>query len=287
MPVVAHGSHDSVVVISRGEAIARALGLGASHIKVFPDPLARTVRADHGDHPAATTSLSPSVTVEFLPSIEWGSGTLGPRLRKMLPSSTDARGRPSRRCRACSNWPAGGTGPPRPPRACKPGLPCPPPLHYEDVEHRGVHLLSPVGASTLHAHGEFDLTSLVLWHRDPLGQLLRSQSASPGDPPPEPRVLFPGVAMLVYVIRGQSRSALFDHLLPPALCRQTVSNIPKFLHRNSDVALSFGSRAVIRRAPEKVNGEEGSVVPGIHIVTDSSCDLTSDDLDQLEVEIVP
>ena len=28
-------------------------------------------------------------------------------------------------------------------------------------------------------------------------------------------------------------------------------------------------------------------MPGIHIVTDSSCDLTSDDLDQLEVEIVP
>jgi len=28
-------------------------------------------------------------------------------------------------------------------------------------------------------------------------------------------------------------------------------------------------------------------VPGIHIVTDSSCDLTSDELDQLEVEIVP
>jgi fatty acid kinase fatty acid binding subunit len=28
-------------------------------------------------------------------------------------------------------------------------------------------------------------------------------------------------------------------------------------------------------------------VPRIHIVTDSSCDLTSDDLDQLEVEIVP
>jgi DegV family protein with EDD domain len=28
-------------------------------------------------------------------------------------------------------------------------------------------------------------------------------------------------------------------------------------------------------------------VSGIHIVTDSSCDLTSDDLDQLEVEIVP
>ena len=28
-------------------------------------------------------------------------------------------------------------------------------------------------------------------------------------------------------------------------------------------------------------------MPGIHIVTDSSCDLTSDDLDQLEVEVVP
>ncbi|MGH9080322.1 MAG: DegV family protein [Acidimicrobiales bacterium] len=43
----------------------------------------------------------------------------------------------------------------------------------------------------------------------------------------------------------------------------------------------------VRRATERSLLREGHVVPGIHIVTDSSCDLTSDDLDQLEVQIVP
>jgi 1-acyl-sn-glycerol-3-phosphate acyltransferase len=75
VPVVAHGSHDSVVVISRGEAIARALGLGASHIKVFPILLGPL---------GLTTAITPppplpsSVTVEFLPSIEWND--LGPEM---------------------------------------------------------------------------------------------------------------------------------------------------------------------------------------------------------------
>jgi 1-acyl-sn-glycerol-3-phosphate acyltransferase len=73
VPVVAHGSHDSVIVLSRGEAIARALGLGASHIKVFPILLGPF---------GLTTALTPppplpsSVTVEFLPAIEWSD--LGP-----------------------------------------------------------------------------------------------------------------------------------------------------------------------------------------------------------------
>ena len=75
VPVVAHGSHDAVVVISRGETIARALGLSASHIKVFPILLGPF---------GLTTAITPppplpsSVTVEFLPSIEWHD--LGPEM---------------------------------------------------------------------------------------------------------------------------------------------------------------------------------------------------------------
>ena len=73
VPVVAHGSHDSVVVISRGEHIARALGLGALRVKVFPILLGPL---------GLTTVLTPplplpsSITVEFLPPIDWRG--LGP-----------------------------------------------------------------------------------------------------------------------------------------------------------------------------------------------------------------
>ena len=68
VPVVAHGSHDSVIVVSRGEAIARALGLGALHIKVFP-----ILWGPFG----LTTAITPplpmpsSITVEFLAPIDW------------------------------------------------------------------------------------------------------------------------------------------------------------------------------------------------------------------------
>ena len=73
VPVVAHGSHDSVVVISRGEAIARRTGLGVGRIKVFPILLGPF---------GLTTMLTPppplpsSITVEFLPPIDWSD--LGP-----------------------------------------------------------------------------------------------------------------------------------------------------------------------------------------------------------------
>ncbi len=68
VPVVAHGSHDSVIVVSRGETIARALGLGAVRIKVFP-----ILWGPFG----LTTVLTPplpmpsSITVEFLPPLDW------------------------------------------------------------------------------------------------------------------------------------------------------------------------------------------------------------------------
>jgi 1-acyl-sn-glycerol-3-phosphate acyltransferase len=73
VPVVSHGSHDSVVVVARGDRIARALGLGAFHIKVFPiflGPLGLTTIF------VPPPPLPSSVTVEFLPPIDWSG--LGP-----------------------------------------------------------------------------------------------------------------------------------------------------------------------------------------------------------------
>jgi 1-acyl-sn-glycerol-3-phosphate acyltransferase len=70
IPVVAHGSHDSVIVVSRGDRIAKVLGLGAIRIKVFPilwGPL--------GLH---TVLLPPpplpsTITVEILPPVDWSN----------------------------------------------------------------------------------------------------------------------------------------------------------------------------------------------------------------------
>ena len=73
IPVVAQGSHDSVVVLARGDRIARWLGLPGMHIKVFPILL--------GPFGITTAVLPPpplpsSITVEFLPPITWPD--LGP-----------------------------------------------------------------------------------------------------------------------------------------------------------------------------------------------------------------
>jgi len=73
VPVVAQGSHDSVVVLARGERIARALGLSSLRIKVFPIMLGPF---------GITTVLTPplplpsAVTVAFLAPITWPD--LGP-----------------------------------------------------------------------------------------------------------------------------------------------------------------------------------------------------------------
>lgn len=70
VPVVAHGSHDAIVVISSGERLAKALGLQRIRIKVFPILL-----APYG----LTTVLVPplpmpsAITVEFLPPLDWTS----------------------------------------------------------------------------------------------------------------------------------------------------------------------------------------------------------------------
>ena len=68
VPVVAHGSHDAIVVVSSGERLAKALGLQRIRIKVFPILL-----APYG----LTTILTPplpmpsAITVEFLPPLDW------------------------------------------------------------------------------------------------------------------------------------------------------------------------------------------------------------------------
>jgi 1-acyl-sn-glycerol-3-phosphate acyltransferase len=68
VPVVAHGSHDAIVVVTRGERLAKALGLHRLRIHVFPILL-----APYGLTTAVTPPLPmPSaVTVEFLPPLDW------------------------------------------------------------------------------------------------------------------------------------------------------------------------------------------------------------------------
>ncbi len=68
VPVVAHGSHHAVVVVSRGERLATALGLNRLRINVFPILLG----------PFGLTSiltpplpLPAAITVEFLPALDW------------------------------------------------------------------------------------------------------------------------------------------------------------------------------------------------------------------------
>lgn len=69
VPVVAHGAHHAVVVLTRGDRLARAAGLRSVRINVFP------ILASF---PFGMTSiLSPPppmpahVTVEFLPALDW------------------------------------------------------------------------------------------------------------------------------------------------------------------------------------------------------------------------
>jgi 1-acyl-sn-glycerol-3-phosphate acyltransferase len=70
VPVVTHGSHHAIVVVSSGERLAKALGLERIRIKVFPILL-----APYG----LTTILTPplpmpsAITVEFLPPLDWTS----------------------------------------------------------------------------------------------------------------------------------------------------------------------------------------------------------------------
>src|SRR5664280_3803611 len=70
VPVVAYGSHHAVVVLSRGETLARALGLTRLRIKVFPILLGPL---------GVTSALMPplpmpaEVTVEFMAPLDWSA----------------------------------------------------------------------------------------------------------------------------------------------------------------------------------------------------------------------
>jgi len=70
VPVVAHGSHDAVIIVSRGERLASVLGLHRMRIHVFPILL-----APYG----LTTAVVPplpmpaAITVEFLPPLDWSA----------------------------------------------------------------------------------------------------------------------------------------------------------------------------------------------------------------------
>ena len=68
VPVVAHGGQHAVVVVSRGDRLARALGLASVRIKVFPflaGPLGITsVLTPPPPMPAR-------LTLEFLPPLDW------------------------------------------------------------------------------------------------------------------------------------------------------------------------------------------------------------------------
>jgi len=71
VPVVAHGSHNSVIILASGERIAATVGLDRLRIKVFPivvGPLGVPVPV------LAAPPLPSSVIVRFLPALHWPSG---------------------------------------------------------------------------------------------------------------------------------------------------------------------------------------------------------------------
>jgi 1-acyl-sn-glycerol-3-phosphate acyltransferase len=70
VPVVAHGSHEAIIVVSRGERLAKALGLHRLRIQVFPIMLTPF---------GLTTAVVPplpmpsAIIVEFLPPLDWSA----------------------------------------------------------------------------------------------------------------------------------------------------------------------------------------------------------------------
>jgi 1-acyl-sn-glycerol-3-phosphate acyltransferase len=68
IPAVTHGAHQTVVVVTRGERIAQALGLRrALHMHVLPFLLGPPL----GISPMPMMVLPSKVTLEFLPPIDW------------------------------------------------------------------------------------------------------------------------------------------------------------------------------------------------------------------------
>ena len=67
VPAVSHGAHHGVVVVARGEPVARLLRLSGVRVKVMPvmlSPLGLSVVL-------APPPLPAQITVEFLPAIDW------------------------------------------------------------------------------------------------------------------------------------------------------------------------------------------------------------------------
>jgi len=69
VPVVAHGGHDAVVVLARGDRMARAAGLHALRVNVFPF----LVGFPFGITPvlAPPLPMPAHLTLEFLPALDW------------------------------------------------------------------------------------------------------------------------------------------------------------------------------------------------------------------------
>jgi hypothetical protein len=68
VPAVTHGAHQAVIVVTRGERIAQALGLPrAIHVHT----LALVLGPPFGISPLPMAVLPSKVTLEFLPAIDW------------------------------------------------------------------------------------------------------------------------------------------------------------------------------------------------------------------------
>ena len=69
VPVVAHGAHHAVTVLTRGDRLARAIGLPRVRIKVFP----LLAGPPFGVNSVLTPPLPmpAHVTLEFLPALDW------------------------------------------------------------------------------------------------------------------------------------------------------------------------------------------------------------------------
>lgn len=67
VPVVSHGAQHSIVVLSRGDRLARLMRLDPMHIHVFPVVLA----PPFGVSAILTPPLPARLTVEFLPPLDW------------------------------------------------------------------------------------------------------------------------------------------------------------------------------------------------------------------------
>ncbi len=69
VPVVAHGGHHSVVVLSRGDRLARAAGLNALRINVFP--FLAGFPFGVGSILTPPLPMPAHLTLEFLPALDW------------------------------------------------------------------------------------------------------------------------------------------------------------------------------------------------------------------------